>query len=100
NVDQIFQIYTDQKETAEKEKIDPIVFAELVYALEYELTYTPADFFMRRTGAVFFDINWLYTHKESVITYMVKQLKWSKDQTASYHKELEQLLKKAVTTTE
>src|SRR5690625_971763 len=100
NVDQIFRIYTDQKETSEKAKLDPIVFAELVYALEHELTYTPADFFMRRTGAIFFDINWVYEHKESVITYMEKQLRWTKDQTASYRKELEQLLKEAVIPTE
>lgn len=96
NIDKIFRIYTDNKATAEKEGIPPIVFAELVYAMEYELTYTPADFFMRRTGALFFDINWVHEHKENVIKYMKKQLKWNKELTESYRSELEQLLEEAV----
>lgn len=96
NIDIIFQIFKDNIDKAKTENIDPIVFAELVYALEYELTYTPTDFFMRRTGAVFFDINWVHEHKENVIKYMAKKLKWKKAQKESYIAELEQLLKEAV----
>src|SRR5690625_6964023 len=54
NIDVIFDIYQNRQTEAKKESIDPIVFAELVYALEYESAYKPVDFFIRRTGKV----NW------------------------------------------
>ncbi|PAV27761.1 glycerol-3-phosphate dehydrogenase [Virgibacillus profundi] len=97
NVGTIFEIYQNKQDDAEKESIDPVVFAELVYALEYELTYKPADFFVRRTGALFFEINWVRDHKEHVINYMSKALQWTDDQKVNYTEELDQLLHDAVT---
>src|SRR5690625_612535 len=97
NIDVIFDIYQNRQTEAKKESIDPIVFAELVYALEYESAYKPVDFFIRRTGALFFDIAWVRTHKDSMINYMEKSLPWSKSQKNTYENELEQLLHEAVT---
>ncbi|GAA0589543.1 glycerol-3-phosphate dehydrogenase [Virgibacillus siamensis] len=96
NTDKIFQLYRDEKVNAEKAGIDPTVFAELTYAIEYELTYKPVDFFIRRTGALFFDIEFVRTHKDNVIAYMADRLKWSDEQTKTYTDELEQLLYEAV----
>jgi len=97
NVDTIFSMYEDNKQEAQKENIDPIVFAELKYALEYELAYKPVDFFIRRTGALFFNIDWVNKHKDNVIPYMAKVLNWSKEQQKEYTAQLEQLLHEAVT---
>lgn len=97
NVDVILEIYQDKQVEAKKENIDPIVFAELIYALEYELAYKPVDFFIRRTGALFFDIDWVRKHKENVINYMAKTLQWSGAQKEDYIKELDKLLYEAVT---
>ncbi len=88
NVDIIFQIFQEKTAEALENEIDPIVFAELVYALEYELVFTPADFFVRRTGAMFFDINRVKQHRKSVTNYMAESLQWSKEQTAKYEQEL------------
>ncbi|AXI09982.1 glycerol-3-phosphate dehydrogenase [Oceanobacillus zhaokaii] len=99
NVDTLYDIYQDRKEEAEKEGIDPAVFAKLIYAMENEAAYKPVDFFIRRTGALFFDINWVRRNKENVIQYMAKTLRWSGEQKQRYIAELEQLLHEAVTPT-
>ncbi|MGI8315542.1 glycerol-3-phosphate dehydrogenase/oxidase [Halobacillus mangrovi] len=96
NVDAVFHIYKSRKQDAEKEGIDPIVFAQLVYGLEAELTYKPVDFFIRRTAALFFNIHWVHEHKESVIDFMAKELNYTEIQKSDYTEELELLLKEAV----
>lgn len=96
NVDLVFDVYQNRSEEAKEENIDPDVFAMIVYGIEHELVYKPIDFFIRRTGALFFDINWVHQHKETVINYMEKVLKWSKEQKEVYTKELDQLLYEAV----
>lgn len=97
NVDMIFKLYQEGMGEAEDNQVDPVVFAELIYAIEYESAYKPVDFFIRRTGALFFKINWLKKHKDSVINYMAKALQWSDDQKEVYVAELEQLMYEAVT---
>lgn len=96
NTDKIFQLYQEEKVNAENAGIEPTVFAELTYAIEYELTYKPVDFFIRRTGALFFDIEFVRTHKGNVIAYMADRFGWSEQQTQNYSDELEQLLYEAV----
>src|SRR5690625_4012755 len=56
NIDKLYQIFIDNIKNAIKAKIDPVVLAELIYAMDYEAAYKPVDFFIRRTGALFFDI--------------------------------------------
>ncbi|WP_077328021.1 glycerol-3-phosphate dehydrogenase/oxidase [Virgibacillus siamensis] len=96
NTDKIFELYQEETTNADKAGIDPAVFAELTYAIEYELTYKPVDFFIRRTGALFFDIEFVQKHKDHVIAYMAERLGWSEEQTKKYTDELEQLLYEAV----
>ncbi|MBN9655866.1 FAD-dependent oxidoreductase [Halobacillus sp. GSS1] len=97
NVDKVFNNFKDRKEEAAQEGVDPVVFAQLVYALEEEMTYKPVDFFIRRTAALFFNIQWVRDHKTSVINYMAKALNYSEQQKQEYTEELDQLLEEAVT---
>ncbi|GIO26402.1 glycerol-3-phosphate dehydrogenase/oxidase [Ornithinibacillus bavariensis] len=99
NVDKVYQIYAERKQEAEAESIDPIVFAQLCYGIEHELVYKPVDFFIRRTGALFFDIAWVKTHKNPVIAYMKKKFAWDENQEEEYRNELDLLLNEAVTPT-
>lgn len=94
NVDEVFHRYYKRKE--EEIDIDPLVKAMLSYSMEHELTVKPADFFIRRTGALFFDIHWVHQHKESVIQYMAQEYKWTDKQVEKYTNELEVLLEEAV----
>ncbi|SID69646.1 Aerobic glycerol-3-phosphate dehydrogenase [Mycobacteroides abscessus subsp. abscessus] len=67
NVDIVFEIYKNGKEKALAENLDPVVYAGLRYSIDYEMAYKPVDFFIRRTGALFFDIGWVREHKDAVI---------------------------------
>ncbi|MGP4068865.1 glycerol-3-phosphate dehydrogenase/oxidase [Halobacillus sp. B29] len=96
NVDAVFHIYKNRKQEAQQAQLEPVVFAQLAYALEAEFTYKPVDFFVRRTAALFFNINWVHEHKEAVINYMAKALNYTDEQKRTYTQELDQLLKEAV----
>ncbi|SDK04832.1 glycerol-3-phosphate dehydrogenase/oxidase [Sediminibacillus albus] len=96
NVDQVLAIYTDLQNEAAEAQLDPLVFAQLRYAIDEELIYRPVDFFVRRTGALFFHIEWVREHKDAAIEYMAKILKWSDSQKTEYIDELEQLMYDAV----
>ena len=92
NAPLLFDYYTGMKKEAERMAMPRILLARLVYAIEYEAVCTPADFFVRRTGALFFHIDEVYQWKQLVIDYMEGQLHWTKEQKAQYTTELNQLL--------
>lgn len=69
--------------------------AELAYSVDQEMTVKPVDFFIRRTGALFFDIAWVRQWKEPVIAWMQKDFGWSDERTAEYAAELENRLREA-----
>ncbi len=64
--------------------LPPIIQLLVLYAMEYELALTPLDFFMRRTGTLFFDIGWVFKWKDDVTAYMKEALRWSEAETTSH----------------
>ncbi|GAA0322461.1 aerobic glycerol-3-phosphate dehydrogenase [Bacillus carboniphilus] len=72
--------------------LSPLVYAQLMYAIEYEMTMSPTDFFIRRTGALYFNIEWVRKWKEPVILHMKKVFGWSEAKTYHYTLELEREL--------
>ncbi|MFZ3579304.1 glycerol-3-phosphate dehydrogenase/oxidase [Virgibacillus sp. DJP39] len=97
NIDVLFSIYKNKQQEATDANMEQTVFAELVYCLEYELVSKPTDFFIRRTGALYFDIDWVRAHKDGVINYMSSVFNWTYEHKQSCVDELEQLLHEAVT---
>ncbi|MFD1068219.1 glycerol-3-phosphate dehydrogenase/oxidase [Oceanobacillus locisalsi] len=95
NVEKVFTLYKENKEAAKKENIEPAVFAQVLYAINEEMAYKAVDFFIRRSGALFFNRPWVETHMDTVLPFMEKELGWTKDEAAAYRKELEQLLYEA-----
>lgn len=95
NVDQVLHFLATGKKEAVDEGLDPLVHAMLRYAMEYESTYKPVDFFIRRTGALFFNIHWVQANKNSAIAYMAKTFGWTEEQTQTYTEELDVLLHEA-----
>ncbi len=93
NVPLVYDYYSKALENQAK---DPIVKAMLHYGIEHEAVCTPTDFFVRRTGALFFHINWVQQHKEAVIEEMKQVLNWTQAQTEAHRQELEQLLYEAI----
>lgn len=96
NVDVLFDLAKKHKNEAKEYNMPLDVLIPLVYAMDYEMTAKPVDFFVRRRGAVFFNIHWVYEWKEAVINYMAAKLGWSKEEQMNYTAELEKALTDAV----
>ena len=96
NVDVLFDLAKKHKDEEKEYNMPLDVLIPLVYAMDYEMTAKPVDFFVRRRGAVFFNIHWVYEWKEAVINYMAAKLGWSKEEQMKYTAELEKALTDAV----
>lgn len=75
----------------------PLALAvQLRYSIEAEMSAKPEDFFIRRTGDLFFRIAEVRKWKEAVIAAMAESLGWTAEQQAEYSKDLERKLVEAV----
>lgn len=86
-----------QKNLREEEvyKLPPALLGQLKYSVFEEMTVKPVDFFIRRTGALYFNIHWVIQWKNQVIAWMGKQLNWSLEEIKKYTEELDKELKAA-----
>ncbi|ADI26375.1 glycerol-3-phosphate dehydrogenase/oxidase [Geobacillus sp. C56-T3] len=71
-------------------------FIRLVYAIEEEMAAKPVDYFIRRTGALLFDIDSVRREKEEVMAFMARYLGWTGEERDVYEKELDKELRRAV----
>jgi glycerol-3-phosphate dehydrogenase len=92
NVDHLFRI----AQSYEGGNLPVMAYAQLKYALEEEMVCKPVDFFIRRTGALFFNIQWVHQWKQAVIDEMDAYFGWTQDEKQTYTDELEQELTDAV----
>ncbi|WP_299059087.1 glycerol-3-phosphate dehydrogenase/oxidase [uncultured Polaribacter sp.] len=96
--DIILQKYDDLSlQMSEEGEGKKMLKAEVEFSIEQEMTCTPTDFFMRRTGRLFFDIKSVNLYKEYVLALFKNAFSWD-DKTAIKHQaELEKKLKVATT---
>ena len=73
NTDELFSIIKKLHEI-EKSDLPLVLRAQLIYAVEHEMCQTPLDFFIRRTGLFYFDIEKVKKYKDALIPYMQKLL--------------------------
>ena len=64
--------------------------AEIWFTIQHEMTCTPTDFFMRRTGRLFFDKPSVDTYKNFVITEFSSHFNWNEATTLKHQQELEE----------
>ncbi len=76
---------------------EKLLKAEVQFTIENELTCTPTDFFMRRTGRLFFDIQSVYKYKELVLHEFKNHFDWDAKTTKKYQQELEEKIRLATT---
>lgn len=86
NVDKVLDIYS--KLSAEKDLLPLILRAQLHYCIEYEMCYTPTDFFVRRTGIMYFDITIFNQWELGVLIYMQKIFDWDNSKLKMLESEL------------
>jgi glycerol-3-phosphate dehydrogenase len=97
NVDQLFELSEQYDDSCGLSREQ---FVRLVYAIDYEMTAKPIDYFIRRTGALLFDIASVRRWKDRVTAFMANYLQWTEEQTAAYTEELEKALHQAVVPSE
>jgi glycerol-3-phosphate dehydrogenase len=93
NVDQLFAYASVLRENTYGLPL-PLA-ARLAYGIHFEMTCTPADFFVRRTGDVYFNIDEVYSYKEQVCQMMKVQLGYTDEQLDYYRYDLEKQLNAA-----
>jgi len=96
NAEILFDIARDRRQEAKNVGLPLGLFTMLVYSIEHEMTVTPLDFFLRRTGLLLFSINTVKQTKENVITYMSSVFRWSDEEKDRLVNELETEIKYAV----
>ncbi|KMY53697.1 glycerol-3-phosphate dehydrogenase [Bacillus sp. FJAT-27231] len=84
NVDQVFACI---KETAQTD-LPRVMYAQLKYAVHHEMVWKPVDFFIRRTGKLFFQIHEVKKYKEQVAAAMAGWFSWPSSITQLYLAEL------------
>lgn len=86
NVGTIYRIIESLKD--EKSEVPLLLRAQLRYAIQHEMCMSPCDFFIRRTGLFYFNIEVVKTWKQLLIQYMQAILLWDGSLVERYNEEL------------
>lgn len=92
NVDKVFDYIS--KATGD---LPAIVYGQLYYAMNDESASTATDFFIRRTGALLFNIDYVVQYKDRVIEEMAHYLQWSEHEKQQHFIQLETALDDVLT---
>ncbi|TCP27846.1 glycerol kinase [Tenacibaculum skagerrakense] len=74
-----------------------LIRAELWYCINYEMTNSLADFFVRRTGRLYFNIESITKHLDIILKDFIRSLDWDDARIAEEKNVLNQLLADATT---
>ncbi|MBI5974942.1 glycerol-3-phosphate dehydrogenase/oxidase [Staphylococcus canis] len=93
NVDKLFEIVQAAKH--QNSGLPTEVFVELVYGVQNELVVKPTDFFIRRTGALYFDIDYVLRYKDAVIDILADMVGYDENEKIAYRLELDKAIEEA-----
>ncbi len=94
NVDVIFKLIRQLNET-EHSSIPVMLRSQILYSIENEMCLTPSDFFIRRTGALYFDIALVKKWQKEMTAYMQQQLQWNDELMKSFSNRLQQSIEES-----
>ncbi|MGO4108352.1 glycerol-3-phosphate dehydrogenase/oxidase [Paenibacillus sp. YAF4_2] len=97
NMDTVLRLMPEAQEEAIRRRLPVTLLLELLYAIRYEMTCRPVDFWIRRSGSLLFDRSRVQRCKDSVHRYMAELFGWSDGVSVAYADELERELRMAVT---
>lgn len=87
----ILQTYSALKD---KDKYLRMAKAELHFGIDYEMVQNPTDFFVRRTGRLYFDIESVKDLMEPILEEFRSIFKWNDEKVDFYRTELQKLILK------
>ncbi|MGK0447855.1 MAG: glycerol-3-phosphate dehydrogenase [Polaribacter sp.] len=82
-------------EFMDEDQQEKMIKAEVWFSIHYEMACTPTDFFMRRTGRLFFDTHSVFLYKEYVLNKFKEYFSWDENTTQKSRNKLEEELKSA-----
>ncbi|XRE43215.1 Aerobic glycerol-3-phosphate dehydrogenase [Tenacibaculum discolor] len=91
------ELILDKFDELNEENIqERLLKAEVWFTIKHEMTCTPTDFFMRRTGRLFFDKPSVDSYKNLVIQEFTNRFKWDKNTTLKHQQELDKKIDLAI----
>ncbi|HCA7065255.1 TPA: glycerol-3-phosphate dehydrogenase/oxidase [Staphylococcus pseudintermedius] len=93
NVDDLFAIA--QAAQHQNTGLPLELYVELVYGVQNELVVKPTDFLVRRIGALYFDIDTVLRHKDTVVDVLADLLGYDANVKAVYKQELEEAIQES-----
>ncbi|WP_081987047.1 glycerol-3-phosphate dehydrogenase/oxidase [Planococcus sp. CAU13] len=88
NAGKVFEQYWIRSAEPHSDGLPDVLAAVVAYAIEDEMAMTPSDFFIRRTGDLYFHIADVIRYKEQVLDYMAKHLNYSAEQKERFRQDL------------
>ncbi|MAU17737.1 MAG: glycerol-3-phosphate dehydrogenase [Muricauda sp.] len=86
----ILELYAKIKGDKSKERM---IRAEAQFAIAHEMALNPLDFFIRRTGRLYFDIDSVRQYKEAVFEEFQKAYDYSEEELEAFSQELDAEIK-------
>ena len=77
-------------ELMDENQQEKMIKAELWFTINHEMVCTPTDFFMRRTGRLFFNAQSVFKYKELVLNEFKSSFNWDKNTADKHQQELEE----------
>ncbi len=96
NVNAVLDMLPHYEKTGTDSGLPPNVWLMLIYSIEQEMAVKPVDFFVRRTGTLFFNLDWVKAWKDPVVSTMAEILGWTEEEMQMYTIELETEIHDAV----
>ncbi|GAA3732429.1 glycerol-3-phosphate dehydrogenase/oxidase [Salinicoccus jeotgali] len=90
NTEHLFEIAGGLGEASDHYNLPKDVHAQVIYSIQHEMANTPLDYFVRRTGDLYFEIAQVDKYKDGVIELMADILDYDEDRKKKYAEDLEQ----------
>lgn len=88
NAGKVFALYEKRALKAHQDHLPDVLAAVVEYAVNEEMAQTPGDFFIRRTGDLYFHMADVVRYKDQVLDFMAELLGYSELQKETYRREL------------
>lgn len=92
NIDIVYNLIDEEKEALTTFQLTKEVLGKIAYAIRYEMIVSPTDFFLRRTGTMLFELNWVLRWKKPVLNYMAVHFGWSESERKKHEASLEEAI--------
>ncbi len=72
---------------------EKLIRSELLFCMDHEMVVKPLDFFVRRTGKMYFDVRSVIQWKDIILSDMQKRFNWTQEKNMYFENQLNILVK-------